>query len=124
MVGAVAQECSPACSIWCSSSTLRTGRTEHSSSGRSWSGAHMPLLARGGGVATGAHVYYLARQMEEAHARRPNFSGMSSAVGMWAACRTACTSLGSGQKAATTWRVRRWSNDGLGWGARNWQMGL
>ena len=55
-MGAVAHECYPACSIWCSSSTLRTGRTEHSSSGRSWSGAHMPLLARGGGLATGADV--------------------------------------------------------------------
>ena len=82
MVGAVAHECSPACSIWCSSSTLGTGRTEHSSSGRSWSGAHMPLLARGGGLATGADVYCPATQMEEAHARRLNFSGMSSAVGI------------------------------------------
>ena len=36
MVGAVAHECSPACSMWRSSSTLRTGRTKHSSSGRSW----------------------------------------------------------------------------------------
>ena len=48
MVGAVAHECSPACSIWCISSTLRTGRIEHSSSGRSWSGGHMPLLTSGG----------------------------------------------------------------------------
>ena len=82
MVGAVAHECSPARSIWCSSSTLRTGRTEYSSSGRSWSGAHMPLLARGGGLATGAEAYCPERQTEEAHARRPNFSGMSSAVGI------------------------------------------
>ena len=81
-VGAVAQECSPACSIWCSSSPLRTGRTEHSSSGRSWLGVHMPLLARGGGVATGAGMYCPARQTEEAHARRSNFSGTSSTVGI------------------------------------------
>ena len=124
MVGAVAHKCSPACSIWCSSSMLRTGRTEHSSSGRSWSRAHMPLLARGGGLATGADVYCPARQMEEAHARRLNFSRMSSAVGMWAACTTACTSLGSAQKVATTSRVRRRSHDGLRWGGRNWLMGL
>ena len=107
MVGAVAHECSPACSIWCSSSTLRTGRTEHFSSGRSYAGAHMPWLAKGGGLATVADVNCPERQMEEAHARRPNFSGMSSAVDIWAACKTACTSLGSAQKAATTSRVRR-----------------
>ena len=124
MVGAVAHECSPACSIWCSSSTLRTRRTEHSSSGRSCSRAHMPLLARGGGLATGADVNCPERQMEEAHARRPNFSGMSSAIGIWAACRTACTSLVSAQKAATTSRVRRRSHDGLRWGGRNWLMDL
>ena len=56
MVGAVAHECSPACSICCSSSALRNTRPEHSSSGRSWSRAHMPLLAGGGGRATGANV--------------------------------------------------------------------
>ena len=87
-------------------------------------GVHMPLLARGRGVETRAGVYCSVRQTEEAHARRPNFSGTSSAVGMWAACRTACTSLGSAQKAATTSRVRRRSHDGLRWGARNWLMGL
>ena len=79
MVAAVAHECSPASSIWRCSSTLRTGRTEHSSSGRSWSGAHMPLLATGGGLATRADVKCPRRQKEEAHAGRPNFSGMSSA---------------------------------------------
>ena len=99
-------------------------QAEHSSGGRSWSGVHMPLLARGGGVATGAGVYCPSRQTEEAHARRPNFSGTSSAIGIWAACRTACTSLGSAQKAATTSRVRRRSYDGVRWGARNWLMGL
>ena len=56
------------------------------------------------------------RQMEEAHARRPNFSGMSSAVRISAACTTACTSLGSAQKAATTLQVRRRSHVGLRWG--------
>ena len=124
MVGVVAHECSPACSIWCSSSTLRTGRTQHSSIGRSWSGGHMPLLTRGGGLATGADVNCPERQMEEAHTRRPNFSGMSSAVGTGVACRTACTSLSSAQKAATTSRVRRRSHVGLRWGGRNWMMGL
>ena len=123
-VGAVAQECSPAWSIWCSSSPLRTGRTEHSSKGRSWSGVHMPLLARGGGVATGVGVCCPARQTEQAHDRRPNFSGTSSAIGIWAVCRTACTSLGSAQKAATTSRLRRRSHDGRRWGAKNWLMGL
>ena len=95
MVGAVAHECLPACSIWCNGSTPRTGRTEHSSSGRSWSGGDMPFLTSGGGLATRNNVNCPERQMEEAHARRPNFSGISSAVGIWAACRTACTSLGS-----------------------------
>ena len=38
--------------------------------------------------------------------------------------QTACTSLGSAQKATTTSRVRRRSHDGLRWGARNWLMGL
>ena len=33
MVGALAHKCSPASSIWGSTSTLRTSRTEHSSSG-------------------------------------------------------------------------------------------
>ena len=65
-----------------------------------------------------------ARQTEEAHARRPNFSGTSSAVGIWAVCRTACTSSGSAQKAATTSRVRRRSHDGLRWRAKNWLMDL
>ena len=76
------------------------------------------------GEQTGAGVYCPVRQMEEAHARSPNFSGTRSAVGIWAACRTACTSLGNAQKAATTSRVRRRSHDGLRWGARNWLMGL
>ena len=40
----------------------------------------MPLLTRGGGAATRADVKYPERQMEQAQARRPNFSGMSSAV--------------------------------------------
>ena len=124
MVRAVAHECSPTCSIWCNSSALRTGRTKHSSGGRSWSGGHMPLLTSGGGLATGADVNCPERQMEEAHARRPNFSGMSSAVRIWAACRTVCTSLGSAQKAATTSRVRRRSHFGLRWGGRNWLMGF
>ena len=77
MVGAVAHGCSAASSIWCISFTLRTGTTEHSTSGRRWSGAHMPLLARGGGLATGADVNCPERKMEEAHARRPTFSKMS-----------------------------------------------
>ena len=64
------------------------------------------------------------KQIEEAHARRPTFSGMSSAVGFLAACRTACTSLPSAQKAATTSRVRRWSHGGLLWGGRKWLMGF
>ena len=82
------------------------------------------MLARPGGVETGAGVYCPVRQMEEAHATSPNFSRTRSAVGIWAACRTACTSLGSAQKAATTSRVQRRSHDGLRWGARNSRMGL
>ena len=84
----------------------------------------MPLLARGCAPVTEADVYCLPRQMEEAHATSPYFSGMSSAVGIEASCRAACTSLGSMQKAATTSRVRRRSHDGLRWGAKNWLMGL
>ena len=94
-MGHVAHKCSLACSIWCNSSTLRTGRMEHSSSGHSWLGGHMPLLTNGGGLATGTYVSCPERQMEEAHARRLNLSGMSSAVRIWAAYRTAGTSLGN-----------------------------
>ena len=82
MVGAVAHECSPACSISCNNFTLRTGRIEHSSSGRSWLGGHMPLLTSGGGLATGTDVSRPEGQMEKAHARRPNFGGMRFAVGI------------------------------------------
>ena len=71
---------------------------------------------QGRGLATGADVNCPERQTEEAHARRPDISGMSSAFRIWAACRTACTSLGSAQKAATTSRVRRRSLVGLRWG--------
>ena len=53
----------------------------HSSIGRSWSGGHLPLLTSGGGLATGADMNCPERQMEEAHAGRANFSGMSFAVG-------------------------------------------
>ena len=81
MVGAVAHECSPACPMWCSSSTLRTGRIEHSSNGRTWSGGHMPLLTSRGGLATGSDVSCPERQMEEAHPKRPNFRGMSTIPG-------------------------------------------
>ena len=84
----------------------------------------MPLLARGCAPTTGADVYCLHRQMQEAHATSPYFSGMRSAVGIEASCRTACTSMGSMQKAATTSRVRRRSHDGLRWRANNWLMGL
>ena len=55
---------------------------EHSSSGRSWSGGHMPLLTSGGGLATGTDVSCPERQMEEAHAKGPNFRGISSVVGI------------------------------------------
>ena len=84
----------------------------------------MPLLTNGGGLATGIDVSCPERQMEEAHAKRPNFRGMSSVVGIWAVCRMACASLGSAQKAATTSRTRRRSHVGLRWGGRNWLMGF
>ena len=38
----------------------------------------MPLLTSGRGLATGTNVSYPERQMEEAHAKRPNFRGASS----------------------------------------------
>ena len=72
----------------------------------------MPLT-NGGGLATGADVTCPERQMEEAHAGRQNFSRMSSAVGIWAACRSTCRLLGSAQEAATTSGVRRRSHTGL-----------
>ena len=78
----------------------------------------MPLLSSGGGLATGTNVSCPETQMEDAHASSPNLSGTSSAVGFWAASRTACMSLGSAQKAATTSRVRRRSYVGLRWGSR------
>ena len=55
----------------------------------------MPLLTSGGGLATRPDVSYPERQMEEAHAKRPDFRGMSFAVAIWAVCKTTCTSLGS-----------------------------
>ena len=73
---------------------------------------------------TATDVSYPERQMAEAHTRRPNFSGMSSAVGMWAALRNACTLLGSAQKAAITSRVRRRSHARLRLGGRKWMMGF
>ena len=56
MVGVMAHGCSPACSIWCSDSTLRTGGDEHFSIGCSSSRSHMPLLNSGGGLATGTDI--------------------------------------------------------------------
>ena len=50
--GAVAQECSSTCVIWCKSSAVRIGRTEHSRRGRGWSGDQSPLLVSGGGGGT------------------------------------------------------------------------
>ena len=122
MVGAVTHKCSPACSNSCRSSTLRTGRIEHSSSRRNWSGRHMPLLTSGGGLATEIDVSFPKRHMQEAQAKRPDFRGMSSVVGIWFVCRMACTSLGSAHKAATTSGTRRRSHVGLRWGGRNWLM--
>ena len=62
--------------------------------------------------------------MEEAHAKRPNFRGTGSVVGIWAVCRTACTPLGSAQKAATTSRTRGRSHVGLRWRGRNRLLGF
>ena len=85
----------------------------------------MPLLTNGGGLATRTDVSGPERQMEDAHTKRPNFSGMSSAIRIWDACRTVCTSLGNAHKAATTSRTRRRSHVGLRWGGgRNWLMGF
>ena len=67
----------------------------------------MPLLTSGAGLATVSDVSCPKRQMEEAHAKKLNFRGMSSVVGIWEVCRTACTSLGSAPKAATTSWTRR-----------------
>ena len=46
----------------------------------------MPLLTSAGELATGSDVSCPKRQMAEAHAKRTNFRGMSSAVGVWAVC--------------------------------------
>ena len=82
------------------------------------------MLTSGGGLATGTDVSCTEWQMEEAHAKRPNFRGMSSIIRIWAISRTACTSLGSAQKAATTSWTRRRSHVGLRWGGGNWLMGF
>ena len=124
MVGAVAHKCSPACSIWCNSSTPRSGRIEHSSSGRIWLGGNMPLFTSGGGLSTGTDMSSPERQMEEAHANRPNFKGTSSIVRMWAVSMTVCTPSGSAQKAGTTSRTRRRSHVAVRWGGRNRPMGF
>ena len=47
----------------------------------------MPLLTKTGGLATGTGVSCPERQMEEAHAKRPNLRGMCSIVGIWAGRR-------------------------------------